>query len=118
MLLFSFQAFYITGYVLAPIIAVGFNVGLYLALYAFGVLILYQRFIKKVKLHYLLAYPGEPDEYLPSFTIPRPLIEYVREHPEYFENKGKSEIGLGVLARVQLWYYPCDLEKSIFNICK
>jgi hypothetical protein len=65
MLLFSFPAFYITGYVLAPIIAVGFNVGLYLALYAFGVLILFQRFIKKVKLHYLLAYPGEPDEYPP-----------------------------------------------------
>ena len=60
------------------------------ALYLVGVIYLYKRFIRKVKPHYPLGFPGEPDAYFPRFNIPRPMIEDVREHPEYFEKKDEK----------------------------
>jgi hypothetical protein len=87
MLLFSFNALYVTEVIFAPIIIVSSYVCILVAIYTFGVLLMYKRIIKKVKPRYPLAYPGEPDEYLPGFSIPRPIIEDVREHPEYFEKK-------------------------------
>ena len=83
MLLFSLPQIFGTEYIPASYIVAGTCV----AIYAVGVLYLYKRFIKKVKPHYPLGFPGEPDAYLPRFNIPRPMIEDVREHPEYFEKK-------------------------------
>ena len=90
MLLFSFNAIYVTGYISAQFILVILYIGLFVAIYAFGVLLMYKRLVVKVKTRYPLAYPGEPDEYLPGFSIPRPIIEDVREHPEYFEKKDEK----------------------------
>ena len=83
MILFSLPPVFGTEYVLSSYI-VG---GTYVAIYVVGVLYLYKRFIEKVKPHYPLGFPGEPDAYFPRFNIPRPMIEDVREHPEYFEKK-------------------------------
>ena len=83
MLLFSLPPVFGTEYVPSSYIAAGTCV----AIYVVGVLYLYKRFIEKVKPQYPLGFPGEPDAYLPRFNIPRPMIEDVREHPEYFEKK-------------------------------
>jgi len=81
--LFSIPPVFGTGYMPASYLIAG----AYVAIYAVGVLILYKRFIKKVKPRYPLAFPGEPDAYFPGLNIPRPLIEDVLKHPEYFEKK-------------------------------
>jgi len=83
MILFTIPPVFGTGYMPASYLVAG----AYVSIYAVGVLILYKRFIKKVKPHYPLAFPGEPDAYFPGLSIPRPLIEDIREHPEYFEKK-------------------------------
>ena len=81
--MFSIPPVFGTGYMPASYLIAG----AYVAIYAVGVLILYKRFIKKVKPRYPLAFPGEPDAYFPGLNIPRPLIEDVLKHPEYFEKK-------------------------------
>ena len=70
-------------------------VGIYVAGYAVGVQLLYKRFIKKVKPHYPLAFPGNPDSYFPRFDIPRPLYLDMMEHPDYFEKAEEAESGGG-----------------------
>jgi hypothetical protein len=90
MILFGFNAFIVAGYISAPPILVIFYVFLFVGFYTFCVLLMYKRLVEKVKTRYPLAYPGEPDEYLPGFSIPRPIIEDVREHPEYFEKKDEK----------------------------
>ena len=87
MILFGFNALFVAGNISAPPVLAIFYVCLFVGVYSFGVLLMYKRLVEKVKTRYPLAYPGEPDEYLPGFSIPRPIIEDVREHPEYFEKK-------------------------------
>ena len=67
----------------------------YVAIYAVGVLYIYKRLIKKVKSHYPLAYPNEPDVYFPRSNIPRPIYLDVIEHPEYFEKREETEPVVG-----------------------
>jgi hypothetical protein len=82
MLLFTIPSLYAIDIPVSYVFA-----GVYVSIYAVGVLYLYKRFIKGVKSRYPLAFPGEPDAYFPRFNIPRPIYLDVREHPEYFEKK-------------------------------